>query len=162
LNVIAEVATQSLAELLATTYFYVEKKFARSTHPQTLSRFSHKIIVQDVRYCPLCLVQYGFRQLIWQFPKLLVCPHHGVPLLDRCPHCKSPMRSCRAPFNLLKCAVCGEDLMPAEVFYVEDMLNIARRFAFDFRVSVDAHVLGNGKPPIVRMLGKVLSKHRIE
>lgn len=43
----------------------------------------HDLAFPHLRYCPACSAE-GFHSVLFQFPLFSRCPHHGVPLLDRC------------------------------------------------------------------------------
>lgn len=43
--------------------------------------------LNGTRFCPLCLKQEQIWRPEWRDPLLIVCPHHGTMLMDRCPVC---------------------------------------------------------------------------
>lgn len=62
-----------------------------------------------LQFCPACLAEgrHWFRR-IWRLGFVVVCPEHGIALLDACPACGSPVvphRSLR--LDLTRCHQCG-------------------------------------------------------
>jgi len=69
----------------------------------------------SLQFCPVCFSGQSlwFRR-IWRLGFVLLCPEHGVPLLDSCPVCDSPVIPHRAlGLNLGHCHECGSRLYPA-------------------------------------------------
>lgn len=62
-----------------------------------------------LQFCPACFAEgrRWFRR-IWRLGFVLVCPEHGVPLLDACPVCASPVIPHRGPWlDVARCHQCG-------------------------------------------------------
>lgn len=123
------VAVCSVARLLGTTFYHLLMKFNRPPLAQPASRFLAGSIAQRLRYCPMCLLEFGYYSLCWQFSMLTGCRYHSCQLLEKCRHCeqiipfavwlpklgicpicKGDLRSCSAPFlttieqrNVSKC-----------------------------------------------------------
>ena len=64
-----------------------------------------------VRYCPECIAR-GYQSPIFQIEALVLCPMHGVPLVEQC-KCGAPMpvygltnRMCQKPFECFRCGEC--------------------------------------------------------
>lgn len=75
-----------------------------------------------MRYCPVCLSEHGYHQLIWSLRFVTHCPLHGCRILERCSQCHTPFAwrrvrfmecRCGAPLPVYAAAVPGEQL-PSE------------------------------------------------
>jgi hypothetical protein len=66
-----------------------------STHPVMLSSKSqraHFLPVRFIQICPVCLQeQKSYDRLYWRMQLILYCPHHRVPLQEKCPICEAPI-----------------------------------------------------------------------
>jgi len=98
------VATCSEADLLATTFYHLGKKFKRSILSRSLPAFLSDSLAENLRYCPVCIADQGYYSLAWRFPLLQGCHKHSCKLLDRCTHCNRPI-----PFigPLLRIGICS-------------------------------------------------------
>lgn len=71
---------------------------------------------QPVRYCPLCL-KACFHTLLFQFPIVLTCPHHDVPLVNHCQQCGKPIATLASDPGrdqaLFCCTACGAPFVPS-------------------------------------------------
>lgn len=74
-----------------------------------------------LQYCPACLAEEpAYYRRVWRIAFVTVCLRHGIPLLDRCHACSSPInfhrgergeRNARdAAAALRECHVCAKDL----------------------------------------------------
>ncbi|MFC5849243.1 TniQ family protein [Deinococcus petrolearius] len=66
-------------------------------------------------YCPQCLSEDDtpFFRRAWRLRVTTVCPVHGIPLRERCPHCSEVtgrFNSEHGPGGCRLCDVCGSDL----------------------------------------------------
>jgi len=80
-------AVCSTDSLLSTTFYYLVKRFGRSSLPQASARFLLESITQNLRYCPKCLSLRSYYSLVWRFFRVSGCSEHQCFLLDRCGHC---------------------------------------------------------------------------
>lgn len=71
-----------------------------------------------VRYCPACMRERPYHRLFFRLLFISTCPRHGLPLLDRCHACQSPVSTRKIYEPLLKdcpsdalcyCFSCGFD-----------------------------------------------------
>jgi len=104
---VARVMYCDVADVRATTFYHLGRKFARSPHPQALSRFLRGTIASYLRYCPACVGETGYYRLTWRFTTLNGCQEHFCELLDHCGHCKAQIPVFCAPFILDRCLNCG-------------------------------------------------------
>jgi transcriptional regulator with XRE-family HTH domain len=70
--------------LLATTFYFLALKFGRTTQPRQLGKFLSGSLSSRLRYCPLCINEKGYYNLLWRFTELVGCAAHGCKLLDAC------------------------------------------------------------------------------
>lgn len=61
------------------------------------------------RFCPFCLKEKGYYQLLWQIHEIQVCLRHQTVLLDKCPSCDKPVY-CLFPWARVGYCQCGYDL----------------------------------------------------
>ena len=98
-------------DLLATTFYYLSKKFGRSTRPRSrLARFLKGSLGSHLRYCPICLSEDGHYSLIWRFLIIGGCSTHNCRLLEYCGHCGASLPLFSFRLQIDKCPTCGEDL----------------------------------------------------
>lgn len=60
-----------------------------------------------VRFCPLCLADYGYHKVLWQFRFVIACPEHGCLLFGTCPGCREISYS--LPSGGMHCSRCHQD-----------------------------------------------------
>ncbi|RZT91733.1 TniQ protein [Advenella incenata] len=65
-----------------------------------------------IQVCPLCLLEAGFAQAVWELSLVTACPRHCIRLLDHCPKCFRKL-TWRRP-NLLECN-CGKSLADSDL-----------------------------------------------
>jgi len=102
------------AQLHATTFYHLLRKFQRSVYPGPAKIFLADVLATDLRYCPLCLRETNYYRLSWHFTHLMGCPQHNVHLLDRCGHCDAPVPLVPSPLRIGICPTCGGDLRDCE------------------------------------------------
>jgi transcriptional regulator with XRE-family HTH domain len=102
------------AQLHATTFYHLLRKFQRSVYPGPAKIFLADVIAADLRYCPLCLRETNYYRLSWRFTHLMGCTQHNVHLLDRCGHCDAPVPLVPSPLRIGVCPTCGGDLRDCE------------------------------------------------
>ena len=98
------------AQLHATTFYHLLRKFQRSVYPGPAKIFLADVLAEDLRYCPLCLCETNYYRLSWRFSHLVGCPQHNIYLLDRCGHCDAPVPLVPSPLRIGRCPTCGGDL----------------------------------------------------
>jgi transcriptional regulator with XRE-family HTH domain len=114
----------SVDRLNATTVYHLLRKFGRSDSlPASSYQFLRDSMVFHLRYCPLCLDEYGYISLLWRFVSLRSCPQHGLDLLDRCGHCGHTVPLLSNGLRSGICPACQGDLRhcpspvsPPEIF----------------------------------------------
>ncbi len=104
------VATCSEADLLATTFYHLGKKFKRSILSRSLSAFLAGSLAEYLRYCPVCIADQGYYSLAWRFPLLQGCHKHSCKLLDACAYCHQPIPILRLLSPIGVCPHCKSDL----------------------------------------------------
>lgn len=93
---------------------------------QGMVRFlGQDVVTSDLRrnapkICPLCVLETGACEALWDLSMVTACPVHRIRLLDRCEECKKPLRWIRKKIGECRC---GADLL-AQVkhSYVDDAL----------------------------------------
>jgi transcriptional regulator with XRE-family HTH domain len=80
-------ATCPTSTLLGTTFYYLVRRFGRSSLPQSSARFLSESIAQYLRFCPKCLSHRLYYPLTWRFYLVQGCSEHQCCLLDSCGHC---------------------------------------------------------------------------
>ncbi len=54
------------------------------------------ISLRDIKLCPACLEEEpGYDRLFWRLRPVILCPHHTLLLIDRCPLCHEPIPGLR-------------------------------------------------------------------
>lgn len=74
-------------------------------------------VPQKLRFCPLCIRDYGYFKINWRYKTSIACIEHGVWLHDLCPSCDNVI-STRSS-KIRECA-CGADITEADVENVSD------------------------------------------
>jgi hypothetical protein len=75
-----------------------------------------KTFHNSVRWCPACLAEQEaegaipYFKLAWSLASLTQCPTHGLPLLDRCPHCSAKQCGFGLRGSCTTCARCQKSL----------------------------------------------------
>lgn len=106
-----QVTMSSTERLQATTFYYLLRKFGRTTSAPNMSKhFLQESIGSHLRYCPLCLAEYGYISLLWRFLGVEACVQHGVDLLTECGHCGQPMPFLPNGLRVAHCPHCQKDL----------------------------------------------------
>ncbi len=76
-----------------------------------LSRVAAKqffLPLSTIKVCPACVEeQPSYRRLYWRMRYVLVCPHHQLLLIDRCPLCHRLIPTMRRP-ELARCPYCWD------------------------------------------------------
>ena len=92
------------------------------------------------RVCPACLRKpVPFEQLVWSFQPLVVCPEHGVMLIERCPACLRRLSALR--MDLRRCR-CGSDLDQATTEIVGDGASVLARALIDWLMGARRSSIG--------------------
>lgn len=115
------VVVKTESELLATTFYYLGKRFGRSTREQPLNRFLSGAIAHSLRYCPQCLTEKPspYYRLTWRFSFVKGCATHGCHLLDRCWACEGAIPLFAAPFRIGICPHCHCELKKSKAELLE-------------------------------------------
>lgn len=86
---------------------------------QVFTEFKNRILTRPyhvrrswTQICPLCLLDTGFAQSVWELSLVTACSVHYTRLLDYCPKCLRKL-TWRRP-NLLECN-CGKNLAESEL-----------------------------------------------
>src|SRR6266487_2656080 len=108
------IATCSRADLLATTFYHLGRKFGRSMLPRSLPAFLSYSLAESLRYCPVCIADRGYYSLTWRFPLLQGCHEHSCNFLDRCTHCNHPIPFIGTSLRMGVCSNCKGDLRRCE------------------------------------------------
>ncbi|SMF94999.1 TniQ protein [Methylomagnum ishizawai] len=104
-----------------------------------------------LQYCPRCLAEdrRPYFRLHWRLAWHTGCPRHGCRLLDRCPHCTSPIEPHRLSakeLTMAVCAACENDLrMVGPVDADADGLAF-QRAADEAVASLEGHYGGKALP----------------
>jgi hypothetical protein len=110
LGVMPTGAACSETRLWATTFYYLGQRLINRTDPAVLGTFLKDSIAPYQRYCPTCLREHGYYQLVWRFHTLPGCPHHHCYLLDQCGQCGIPIPLISVPPRLGICPTCQMNL----------------------------------------------------
>jgi transcriptional regulator with XRE-family HTH domain len=107
--------------LLRMTMHHLGRKFGYNSSQGT-GIFLAGSLAPHLRYCPLCVAEYGYYSLPWRFVALTGCPTHGCRLRDRCGNCGGVIRLLPQRLCLGVCAACGNDLRrdPVETMSKEE------------------------------------------
>ena len=104
------------ADLLATTFYHLIRKFERPTNATTVASFLLGHLAPTLRYCPLCLqTTIPYYRLPWRFTMLAGCPQHGCLLLDRCSYCAAEIPFLTVSLKMNQCPRCGMALRAGQV-----------------------------------------------
>lgn len=153
------------SQLLATTLYYIGKKFGRSTQPNALSRFFNGSVGKYLRYCPLCLSESAYYSLTWRFLSLSGCHTHQCHLLDCCGNCKEPIPLFTIPSRVGICPTCGEDLRAshAEVLSEQEVQRVYQQIAeLEFFLSPQHEQQASNHDNMARAIGAQFRKLRQE
>src|SRR5437763_5718310 len=113
---------------LETTFYHLIRKFNRSPFPQPASRFLAASVAQRLRYCPVCLIEFGDYSLCWRFTMLTGCIYHLCHLLEKCGHCGQMVPLIVWPPKLGICPRCNGDLRTCPTSL---LTAIERRYVFE-------------------------------
>jgi hypothetical protein len=105
----------SEAQLLATTFYHLARKFGRPARGTSLCNFLCGTIALYLRYCPLCLRERPYYRLPWRFLPLVGCHQHHCRLLDRCGQCGQQIPLLPATLRVGICPHCHHWLQAATV-----------------------------------------------
>ncbi len=108
-----EIASRTVcseSRILATTFFYMAKKFGCSVYPAFLQYFFKGSLGAYLRYCPLCIDEMSYYSLIWRFLCLPGCALHESQFLECCLHCDNPIPLLVLPSKIGLCPTCKGDL----------------------------------------------------
>lgn len=123
---------------------------AGSLNTPTIDRyfdFTHR------RVCPACLREpVPFERLVWSFRPLVVCPEHGVMLVDRCPACGRSLSALR--MDLRRCR-CGSDLSLATTVMAGECASALSRELICWLAGARLPSIGLPRPVLFLWLTKV-------
>ncbi len=136
------------------TFYHLLHKVGRLSTPQAMSRFLSGSVEQKLRYCPLCVAQYGCYYLTWRFTTLSSCIDHACRLLVQCDHCKQPMPLFAVPSKIGMCLNCKGDIrmcVPEPVSPEE--LKIAKGYVADLHFLLDSSPVPKDDKTVARDIG---------
>jgi transcriptional regulator with XRE-family HTH domain len=141
------------SQLLATTFYYVGKKFGRSTQPHALARFFNGSVGKSLRYCPCCLGEVNYYSLTWRFLSLEGCPRHGCRIFDHCGHCGNSIPLFYLPPKVGVCPSCEKDLQSCSPDFLseQEMYKVRQQIADIEYLSSPQDEEQNGN--VARMVG---------
>ncbi|TMC18064.1 MAG: TniQ family protein [Chloroflexi bacterium] len=153
-----EVAICSDARLLETTFYHLIRKFNRSPFPQPASRFLAASVAQRLRYCPVCLIEFGYYSLCWRFTMLTGCIYHLCHLLEKCGHCGQMVPLIVWPPKLGICPRCNGDLRTCPTSL---LTAIERRYVFERHQELEfllsSHPCDMQGEKVLQLLGQQLA-----
>ena len=90
------------------------------------------ILKPSPKFCPICLktdAEPFFRDY-WHLPFVTVCTHHHTLLLDCCPHCYSPVRYWKTPWDepITTCSNCHQFLTEESMFIRKPQSHDGKKF----------------------------------
>jgi transcriptional regulator with XRE-family HTH domain len=97
-------------QLLATTFYYLGRRFGRNTAPVSMGKFLKGSLGVSLRFCPYCIGETKYYNLSWRFTMLDGCAAHKVKLLDRCTHCQSAVPFVPNRLSMGLCSTCWQSL----------------------------------------------------
>ncbi len=106
--------------LQATTFYHLGKKFGRMYDVKAFQVFLSGSLNKNLRYCPMCIRDYGYYSLIWRFKILNECVVHSCQLLDICKHCSHVIPIFPSCFQVGICSWCGGDLRACSVLSLSE------------------------------------------
>jgi hypothetical protein len=56
--------------------------------------------------CPLCIAEFGYARMSWDFSLVTACHFHRCPLIDTCPECAKRITWARSHFASCSCGYC--------------------------------------------------------
>src|SRR5262249_34599815 len=142
-------------------FHHVVAKFGRSTRPQPVSRFLSGHIVNYLRYCPLCIAEYGYYFLTWRFAMLSACPEHHSRLLSVCTYCGHRVPLLPTPLKIGICPHCSADLRTCSTEFLteaEQQTNLRTAKEVEFLISPQSWE-GTGKT-IIQFVGRIFAERR--
>lgn len=107
---LALVSGQTSSNLLSLTFYHLGKKFCRSPHPQSLSRFMSGVLNNNLHYCPPCIAEQRHFNLTWRIKHITGCLIHNCYLLSVCTKCQQPLPIFGMSFSISKCPTCHCDI----------------------------------------------------
>lgn len=149
-------------DLRATTFFYIGRKFGRSTVPQHVGRFLQGSIASCLRYCPQCLAEpeHSFYSLVWRFSAVKGCHIHGCGLLDQCPQCERSIPLFVAPLRIGICPFCACDLRNGASRVMRGDLGGFSAQTQDITFLLQPHELEPVADRLLRSIGKQIMRAR--
>ncbi len=66
----------------------------------------------EIPVCPQCLSESAYIRHSWHWAPIIVCPVHGLLLMDRCPKCQLPLNYLKS--ERIESCDCGYDLRQAK------------------------------------------------
>jgi transcriptional regulator with XRE-family HTH domain len=147
--------------LLATTFYYLARRFGRTPEAHPLSLFMSGALSPGLRYCPDCLSERGYYLLPWRFLALEGCHEHGTRLLDQCQQCGQKIPLFTQPLRLGMCPVCGSDLRrgQAEPLTAAARPKVAAWFQ-DFVELISPFSEEAAQLPVVKLMGQQFTRWR--
>lgn len=153
----------SRARLLATTFCHIGQKFDRPPKPRALISFLSGVLARQLRYCPLCLAEYGYYRLTWRFLAVAGCVEHRCRLLDGCGHCGQPLPFLSYTPQLGGCPACGGDLRTCATTQLDEpQLEIVQDYTQDFEYLLEPqrYETQTEGMPLIRLIGQRLTHWR--
>ena len=112
--------------LLGTTMYYLVKYFHKNSSVGS-ARVLSGLISGYFRYCPACLKEKLYGQLIWRFTCIDMCLVHGVVLQGSCIHCKDVIKY-NDIFLPGYCPTCLKPLSAARIYDTEISISTEERW----------------------------------
>lgn len=83
------------------------------------------LIVKKLRFCPLCIRQYGYYKMHWQYRAAIACVEHEIWLHDACHYCGKDVAQRNTRIRLCDC---GFDITDVDVERVSDEVLLMQLF----------------------------------
>lgn len=92
---------------------------------EVLSLDTGYFVSDKLRFCPLCIKDYGYYKIQWQYKVSVACKEHGIWLHDCCPGCGRPV--VEGDSKVKECN-CGIDITTAETEKVAEEVLLMQGF----------------------------------
>ncbi|MUK89314.1 hypothetical protein GMD78_13125 [Ornithinibacillus sp. L9] len=109
---LGEILKKSEKQLLNKTFIPLLTKLSIIYNWENGSSPITRVLIEtrNRKYCPDCLSEFGYYNLIWQFNDIDLCNIHLKKLRNTCPYCHKEQRYFSETLVNMKCHDCGGDL----------------------------------------------------
>lgn len=105
-------------QILATTFMTMKQKFR--CEDLQFYKLLGGAVKPYMPYCPLCLAESGYYNLLWRLNCITGCAKHCCSLHDSCPQCGEHIVPLKTPLQVGHCSQCGFELSAAPIIKLTD------------------------------------------